>query len=356
MLAEEESARAPFDDLTNAQKRKAAELKAKAVRAPRAPDGVLPGLIRNAAQKPKRRRSKPAEPEDADESHYDFDRGTRRDELACADYVVPLYEYYREAEVRPNNRPSVLMYMDFQQDISPKMRAILVDWLIEVHMKFKMTQQTIYLTVHIIDRYLSKCQIGRAQLQLLGVSALFIASKYEEIYPPEISECTYITDHAYDVAQVLAMEMAILRELDWNITAPNAHFWLVRLMRLSRADAATAHRAEYYAQRTLQEYNMLEYKPSMLAAASAHLALVAAQAPGNITAAVATAAWPAELKELTGYAEADLYACCKAIAHHVNLPDSSKANKLAACRKKFAKDDFERVAAAHKCPVLPRRP
>mmetsp|Transcript_18984 Transcript_18984/g.65272 ORF Transcript_18984/g.65272 Transcript_18984/m.65272 type:complete len:341 (+) Transcript_18984:29-1051(+) len=334
MLAEEESARAPFDDLTNAQKRKAAELKAKA--------------------KPKRRRSKPAEPEDADESHYDFDRGTRRDELACADYVVPLYEYYREAEALKSK--SVLMYMDFQQDISPKMRAILVDWLIEVHMKFKMTQQTIYLTVHIIDRYLSKCQIGRAQLQLLGVSALFIASKYEEIYPPEISECTYITDHAYDVAQVLAMEMAILRELDWNITAPNAHFWLVRLMRLSRADAATAHRAEYYAQRTLQEYNMLEYKPSMLAAASAHLALVAAQAPGNITAAVATAAWPAELKELTGYAEADLYACCKAIAHHVNLPDSSKANKLAACRKKFAKDDFERVAAAHKCPVLPRRP
>ena len=81
-----------------------------------------------------------------------------------------------------------------QDDITERMRAILIDWLIEVHLKFKGLPQTLFQTVNIIDRFLSEKHISRKRLQLLGVSAMQIACKFEEIYPPEISDFVYITD------------------------------------------------------------------------------------------------------------------------------------------------------------------
>jgi cyclin B len=77
------------------------------------------------------------------------------------------------------------------------MRAILVDWIIEVHLKFKLLPETLFITVNLIDRYLSIINIKRNNLQLVGVTAMFIASKYEEIYAPEVKDFVYITDYAY---------------------------------------------------------------------------------------------------------------------------------------------------------------
>jgi hypothetical protein len=59
------------------------------------------------------------------------------------------------------------------------MRAILIDWLIDVHLKFKLLPETLYITVGIIDRYLSLHTVARSKLQLVGITALFVASKYE---------------------------------------------------------------------------------------------------------------------------------------------------------------------------------
>lgn len=77
-------------------------------------------------------------------------------------------------------------YMDSQADINEKMRAILIDWLVEVHLKFKLVPETLYLTVNLIDRYLERVEVMRDKLQLVGVTAMLIASKYEEIYAPEV--------------------------------------------------------------------------------------------------------------------------------------------------------------------------
>lgn len=88
-------------------------------------------------------------------------------------------------------------YMKKQKDINEKMRAILIDWLIEVHYKFKLNADTLFITVNIIDRYLSTQTVKRQYLQLVGVTAMLIASKYEDIYPPPIQDFIYITDNAY---------------------------------------------------------------------------------------------------------------------------------------------------------------
>ena len=110
--------------------------------------------------------------------------------------------------------------LNIQTDINHKMRAILIDWLIDVHLKYKLLPQTMYITVNLIDRYLSKNETNRKQLQLVGVAAIFIATKYEEIYPPALKDFVYITDKAYVKKDVLEMEEKMLNSLKFDITFP----------------------------------------------------------------------------------------------------------------------------------------
>lgn len=116
--------------------------------------------------------------------------------------------------------------MESQHDINSQMRAILIDWLVEVHLKFKLLPETLYLTVNLIDRFLSVSQINRSKLQLVGVTCLLIACKYEEIYPPIVSDVVYITDNAYTAAEILEMERIVIIALDFNfhITSPYRFF------------------------------------------------------------------------------------------------------------------------------------
>merc|ERR1719424_2378738 len=88
-------------------------------------------------------------------------------------------------------------YMDSQKEINPKMRAILVDWLVEVHMKYKQRPETLFLAINIVDRFLCHRVIQRKRLQLVSVASIMIASKFEEIYPPEIHEYVHIADNAF---------------------------------------------------------------------------------------------------------------------------------------------------------------
>ena len=90
------------------------------------------------------------------------------------------------------------------------MRAILVDWLVEVHMKFKLLPETLYCTINIIDRFLEHEKCTRAKLQCVGVTAMLIASKYEEIYAPEVRDFVYITDKAFPREEILRMEQKML--------------------------------------------------------------------------------------------------------------------------------------------------
>ena len=87
--------------------------------------------------------------------------------------------------------------MNGQETLNSMMRAILVDWIVEVHQKFHLVPETLYLTVNIIDRYLSMVVVERKLLQLVGVTALLLACKYEEIYPMSLDDLVYICDSAY---------------------------------------------------------------------------------------------------------------------------------------------------------------
>lgn len=150
---------------------------------------------------------------------------------------------------------------------------IVVDWLVEVHSKFRLDPATLYLCVHIFDRYLSIQEVSRSQVQLVAVTALLLASKYEEIYPPMIKDCVYVTDKAYSREDILEMENEILTKLNYNISEPTGYPFLRRFLFITGATALMETAAHYYMDRMLQEPDYLKHRPSLIAASAVCLAI-----------------------------------------------------------------------------------
>ena len=153
------------------------------------------------------------------------------------------------------------------------MRSILIDWLVEVHLKFKLLPETLYLTVNLIDRYLGKEQVHRSHLQLIGVTAMLIACKYEEIYPPIVKDFVYITDNAYSKEEILEMERKMLCALDFDIQITSAYRFLERYAKVLKADTLIFNLSRYLLELALVSYKMVRYSNSNLAASALYLSL-----------------------------------------------------------------------------------
>ncbi len=162
--------------------------------------------------------------------------------------------------------------MGGQTDINDKMRAILVDWLVEVHLKFRLLSETMFLTVNLIDRFLAIKPVTRNKLQLVGITAMLLACKYEEIHTPEVRDFVHVTDRAYSREEILRMERLMLTMLDFNMSASTPLHFLRRISKASFSDSRTHTLSKYLSELTLTEYSMLKYLPSQIAAASVYVA------------------------------------------------------------------------------------
>mmetsp|Transcript_14653 Transcript_14653/g.35312 ORF Transcript_14653/g.35312 Transcript_14653/m.35312 type:complete len:378 (-) Transcript_14653:287-1420(-) len=257
----------------------------------------------------------------------DIDERDSDDPLCATSYVQDMYEHFRSKEQSTSVRP---VYMEDQKFINERMRSILVDWLVEVHLKFKLVPETLYLTVNIIDRYLAKTEVSRPKLQLVGVTSLLIASKYEEIYPPELRDLVYICDRAYSKLEILDMEEIILKKLEYQITIPSAHAFLVRYLKAAHADKKIVQLSCFILDGTLQSYNMLHYLPSQLAAAAVFIA----------RRTVGRNAWSPTLLKYAQYREEDI----KPVARAVLAEKSDSSTELRAVNKKYTSSRYGGVA------------
>jgi len=220
--------------------------------------------------------------------------------------------------------------MATQPHINEKMRAILIDWLVEVHLKFKLVPETLYLTVNVIDRYLKVAMVERSNLQLVGVSALLLASKYEEIYPPELKDLVYITDKAYTQEQILVMEEQMVKALSYNMTISSIHLFMMRYLKAGHADRRMVWLASYVCERMLQEYSMLSHKPSIVASCAVYIARK------NLN----RNAWSPTLVHYTQYEVSELRPCLEDMATVL----LSNRNSLNAVKKKYQSEKYGQVA------------
>ena len=258
----------------------------------------------------------------------DIDERDANDPLCATEYVQDMYKHFRTKETMTSVRP---IFMEHQTHINERMRSILVDWLVEVHLKFKLVPETLYLTVNIIDRYLERTEVSRPKLQLVGVTALLIGSKYEEIYPPELRDLVYICDHAYRKEQILEMEEKVLKTLEYQITIPSAHAFLVRYLKAAHADRKIVQLSCYILDGTLQSYNLLHYLPSQLAAAAV---LIARKVVGRN-------AWSPTLLRYASYCEEDIMPVARAVL----AEKSSASPELRAVNKKYSSSRYGGVAS-----------
>lgn len=245
----------------------------------------------------------------------------------AASYANEIYANFFELERRFRVYSN---YMGNQEFINEKMRCILVDWLVEVHLKFKMALETLFITVQLIDRYLEKRQVRRSRLQLVGVSALLVASKYEEIFPPEIQELVYITDKAYTKKDILEMESDIIETLDYQFCVPTTHTFLCRFLKAAHADRTMVQLCCYLVERSLQEYSLVKFLPSQIAAAAVLIARVSMHRHK----------WSPTLLKYTTWDEPDLAECVDEFQKILSTPN----NQQNAVYRKYSAQKFGGVA------------
>ncbi|KAI4337373.1 hypothetical protein L6164_015798 [Bauhinia variegata] len=252
-------------------------------------------------------------------------------------YAADIYSNIRVTELE--RRPSV-DYMDkLQQDITPSMRAILIDWLVEVSEEYKLVPDTLYLTVNLIDRFLSMILIQKQRLQLLGVTCMLIASKYEEICPPRVEEFCFITDSTYTREEVLKMESEILNVLHFQLFVPTIKTFLRRFIQAAQTSdkvqcVELEYLANYLAELTLVEYSFLKFLPSMIAASAVFLA--------RWTLNQSHHPWNPTLQHYTNYEVSDLKTTVLALE---DLQLNTKGYSLNAIREKYRQQKFKCVAA-----------
>jgi hypothetical protein len=221
--------------------------------------------------------------------------------------------------------------MSSQDDINEKMRAILIDWLVDVNVKFKLVPECLYMTVNLIDRFLTIKQVTRQKLQLVGVASLLIACKYEEIYPPALKEFVSICDHAYTTNQILEQEADILITLDFKLTHTSALRFLDRYVLIANLDLKAQMFAKYLIETTLLESSMLKYKNSLLAAGAVFLVNKIFKKHG----------WTNVLGHHTEFTEAEVKPCAKDL--YFTMQNSEKL-VLHSVKRKFSSSKYMEVS------------
>ncbi|OAL20135.1 hypothetical protein AYO22_09107 [Fonsecaea multimorphosa] len=265
-----------------------------------------------------------AQTEDISDIVADLDAEDLDDPSMCAEYVREIFEYYFALENTTQPNPN---YMDHQDDLEWKMRGILVDWLIEVHTRFRLLPETLFLAVNIVDRFLSQKVVPLDKLQLVGITAMFIASKYEEVLSPHVGNFVHVADDGFTIEEVLSAERYTLSTLKYDLSYPNPMNFLRRISKADNYDIQTRTLGKYLMEISLVDHRFLEYKQSHIAAAAMYLARTILERGG----------WDATLTKFAGYNEEEILPVFDLMISYLEAPVAHEALFKKYASKKFLK-------------------
>ncbi|KAL9120117.1 MAG: hypothetical protein Q9187_003332, partial [Circinaria calcarea] len=185
------------------------------------------------------------------------------DTSMVAEYGDEIFQYMKELEIKmlPNAH-----YMDNQAEIQWSMRSVLMDWLVQVHHRFGLLPETLFLCVNYIDRFLSCKIVSLGKLQLVGATAIFVAAKYEEINCPSVQEIVYMVDGGYSVDEILKAERFMLSMLQFELGWPGPMSFLRRISKADDYDLETRTLAKYFLEITIMDERFVGSPPSYVSA------------------------------------------------------------------------------------------
>lgn len=262
----------------------------------------------------------------------------RRNHLEVCDYVDDIYQYYWVME---GQNPLLKSYLETQKDITPQMRGILINWLIEVHQKFDLMEETLFLTVTLLDQYLSVELIKKNEMQLVGLTALLLASKYEDFWHPRVTDLISISAESYTRDQMLKMEKTILKKLKFRLNQPTPYVFMLRFLKAAQSDKKFERLAFYLIELCLVEHEALNYKSSMLCASAIYVARCTMQL---------TPRWTPLLTKHARYEESQIRGCAEMI---LKFHKAAKTSLLRVTCEKYSNGDLSRVANIKPLERLP---
>lgn len=269
-----------------------------------------------------------------DDKFEDVDKADEGNPLLVANYAFEIYEYLQSLEDKFPIRENFLE----SQQVTPRMRAVLVDWLVEVQIQYHLLQETLYLAIQILDRYLQAVPtVGKKYLQLVGVSAMYVASKYEEVYMPDISDFVFITDSAYTKQQLLQMECEIVRVLEFQFSRPISLTFLRRYSKVVEANPIHHCFSKYFLELALMEYSMCHVKPSLIAAAALYISLCIYE----LNHKKGPLHWDAKMVHYTSYTLDEVSAAAQKLAVAI---EKAATSKFEAVKKKYASSKMMKVS------------
>jgi len=218
-------------------------------------------------------KEKEKEKEKANYLYLDFNFQNSQENISYAgEYLEEIYMNLLLEESQATTKPK-FGYMNTQPEINEIMRAILIDWIIDVHLRFNLRQETLFMTIWLIDTYLSFAFIEQNKLQLLGIACLLISCKSHEIYYPQNNKLIEMTDNAYSKEEMLTMENEILKRLNFFIVCPNPIDFYNILSKMFNFGKKQYYLGNYFIESALINYKILKYSSSVIASSCAYLVM-----------------------------------------------------------------------------------
>ncbi|CAN6879236.1 unnamed protein product, partial [Brassica oleracea] len=259
-------------------------------------------------------------------------------QLEVAEYVDDIYQFYWTAEAL---NPALGYYLSTQTKVSPVTRGILINWLIEVHSKFDLMHETLYLTMNLLDRYLSQVPVQKNEMQLIGLTALLLASKYEDYWHPRIKDLISISAETYTREQILGMERIMLKQLKFRLNEATPYVFMLRFLKAAQSNKKLQQLSFYLIELCLVEYEALKFKPSLLCASAIYVA--------RCTLHMAPV-WTALLISHTHYNVSQMKDCSDMI---LRFHKAAKTGKLRVTYDKYMKSERSNVAVLKPLDKLP---
>jgi len=258
----------------------------------------------------------------------DFDGETWGDPQQHSEYAMETFQYYKQRETEF----SVPDYMSKQSEITNVMRAILVDWLVEVQESFELNHETLYTAVKMVDIYLSRKNVRKEDLQLVGAVACLIACKIDERIPPLVDDFLYVCDDAYSRDQLMKMERKMLAVIGFDLGFSLSYRYVRRYGRVCRVTMPTLTLARYILELSLMEYQLnIGTSEALLAAAALALAMKMKGISG----------WAGTMEYYSGFSLAQLDTTVQALLIMLQQPPK---DNLKTVRSKYSHRVFHEVA------------
>ena len=249
-------------------------------------------------------------------------------------YDCPEYAHQISLNMKKIEKLSIgdPFYINSNSEITEKMRGIILDWLCDAHVRLNMQPETLYLAINYFDRYTSKDKTAKSCLQLNAIASLFLASKYEEIYPPDIRDFVYIGSKCASKLEIIKTEQKILKLLKFEVSYPTTYRFLQLYANLLNSDEKQFYLAQFICESQFYDSSKIGIAPSDIALGSIYLSAVT----------IKNSCWNEKIKEESQRSESEAISFSNDMKKGLNLAIKGSFSNV---RKKFLSKKYMEVAS-----------